>query len=133
MEFHQQGERDGRGEQKDEKMVEKDSLVPKIPPPTAQASAGRKSPLALGQVDFYSFQPIRDPAKVMTLKPNPPNNKEEAVSSLTVPSPEVSAFFPENSERERMLADSQWLPSNGQSQCVNVGSEFTRSSSKFTE
>lgn len=133
VEFHQQGERDGRGEQKDDKMVEKDSLVPKIPPPTAQASAGRKSPLALGQVDFYSFQPIRDPAKVMTLKPNPPNNKEEAVSSLTVPSPEVSAFFPENSERERMLADSQWLPSNGQSQCVNVGSEFTRSSSKFTE
>lgn len=145
VEFHQQGERDGRGEEKDEKMVEKDSLVPKIPPPTAQASAGRKSPLALGQVkshfcssnttnhsvpDFYSFQPIRDSAKVMTPKPNPPNSKEEAVSLLTVPSPEISAF-PENSERERMLADSQWLPSNGR--CVSVGSEVTGSSSKVME
>ncbi|XP_048052123.1 bestrophin-2 [Megalobrama amblycephala] len=147
VEFHQQGERDGRGEEKDEKMVEKDSLLPKIPPPTAQASAGRKSPLAQGQVkshfcssnttnhsvpDFYSFQPIRDPAKVTTPKPNLPDSKEAAVSLLTAPSPEVSAF-PENSERERMLADSQWLPSNGQSQCVSVRSEVTGSSSEVME
>ncbi|XP_067297005.1 bestrophin-2 [Pseudorasbora parva] len=121
---------DGRGEEEDEKMVEKHSLVPKIPLPTAQGSSGRKSPLALGRVkpnfcssnttnrsvpDLYSFQPIRDPAKVMTPKPNPPNSKVEAVSLLTVPSLEVSAL-PENSEREQMLADSQWMPSNGQSQ-----------------
>lgn len=143
VEFHQQGERDGRGE--DEKMVAKDSLVPKIPPPTAKASAGRKSPLAVGQVkthicssnttncsapDFYSFQPICDPAKVMTAKPNPPNGKAEAASLLTVPSPEVSAFF-ENSEG--IQADSKWLPSHGQSQCVSVGSEVTVSSSKVME
>ncbi|KAK7161254.1 hypothetical protein R3I94_004057 [Phoxinus phoxinus] len=111
VEFLQQ---DGRGEEKNEKMLEKDSLVPKIPPPTAQASAGRKSPLALKShscssnttnrsvPDLYSFQPISDPAKVMTPKTNPPNSKVEAASLLTVPSLEVSAF-PEDSEREQML------------------------------
>ncbi|XP_026059313.1 bestrophin-2-like [Carassius auratus] len=93
VEFHRQGERDGRDEEKDEKMME----MPKIPPPTAPTSAGRRSPLALGRVkshfcasnatnrsvpDFFSFQPISDPVKVMTPKPQPTNSKAEAVSLL---------------------------------------------------
>lgn len=139
VEFHTQGERDGRGEEKDEKMMEK------IPPPTAQTSAGR-SPLALGRVkshfctsnainrsvpDFFSFQPISVPVKVMTPKPQPTNSKAEAVSLLTVPSLQVSTF-PQISERKQMLADSQLLPSSGQTQCrcVGLGSEVTGSGSK---
>uniref|UniRef100_A0A671L8X9 Bestrophin homolog n=1 Tax=Sinocyclocheilus anshuiensis TaxID=1608454 RepID=A0A671L8X9_9TELE len=149
VEFHKQVERDGKDEEKDEKMMEKESLVPKIPPPTAQASAGRSPSLALGRIksqfcsssatncsvpDFFSFQPISDPAKVMTPKPQPTNSKAEAVSLLTVPSHEVS-IFPENSERKQMLADSQWLPSNAQIQCqrVGLGSEVTGSGSKVKE
>lgn len=76
VEFLQQ---DGRGEEKNEKMLEKDSLVPKIPPPTAQASASHFSSSNTTNrsvPDLYSYQPIRDPAKVMTPKPNPPNSKE---------------------------------------------------------
>uniref|UniRef100_A0A672LTU0 Bestrophin homolog n=2 Tax=Sinocyclocheilus grahami TaxID=75366 RepID=A0A672LTU0_SINGR len=147
VEFHKQAERDGKDEEKDEKLMEKESLVPKIPPPTAQAFAGRSPSLALGRIksqfcsssatnrsvpDFFSFQPISDPAKVMTPKPQPTNSKAEAVSLLTVPSLEVS-IFPENSESKQMLADSQWLPSNAQIQCQCVGSEVTGSGSKVKE
>ncbi len=135
VEFHTQGESDGRGEEKDEKMMEKEPQVPKIPPPTAQRSTGRRSPLGQGRVkshfctsnatnrsvpDFFSFQPISDPVKVMTPKPQPTNSKAEAVSLLTVPSLEVSSFS-QNSERKQMLADSQLLPSTGQTQCQCVG------------
>ncbi|XP_016111116.1 bestrophin-2-like [Sinocyclocheilus grahami] len=149
VEFHTQGETDGRGEEKDEKLMEKESQVPKIPPPIARTSAGRTSPLALGRVeshfstsnatnrsipDFFSFQPISDPAKVMTPKPQPTNSKAETVSLLTVPSLEVSTF-PQNSERKQMLADSQLLPSKGQTQCqcVGLGSEVTGSGSKVKQ
>ncbi len=136
-----------QAEEKDEKMMEKEPHVPKIPPPTtAQRSAGRRSPLDQGRVkshfctsnatnrsvpDFFSFQPISDPAKVMTPKPQPTNSKAEAVSLLTVPSLEVSTF-PQNSERKQMLADSQLLPSKGQTQCqsVGLGSEVTGSGSQ---
>ncbi|XP_050972577.1 bestrophin-2 [Labeo rohita] len=141
-EFHKQGERDGI-EEKDEKMMEK---VPKIPPPTAQASTGRRSPLAVGQVKSHFcssnenrsvpdfFQPISDPGKVMTLKQQPTNSKAEAVCLLTVPSLEVSTF-PENSKRKQMLAGSQWVASNGQVQChcAGLGSEVTGSGSKVKE
>ncbi|KTG47885.1 hypothetical protein cypCar_00013137 [Cyprinus carpio] len=149
VEFNKQVERDGKDEEKDEKIMEKESLVPKIPTHTVQASAGRSPPLALGRIksqlcsssatnrsvpDFFSFQPISDPAKVMTPKPQLTNSKAEAVSLLTVPTLEVS-IFSENSERKQMLADSQWLPSNGkpQCQCVGLGSEVTGSGSKVKE
>uniref|UniRef100_A0A8C1V7N5 Bestrophin homolog n=1 Tax=Cyprinus carpio TaxID=7962 RepID=A0A8C1V7N5_CYPCA len=149
VEFNKQVERDGKDEEKDEKIMEKESLVPKIPPHTVQASAGRSPPLALGRIksqlcsssatnrsvpDFFSFQPISDLAKVMTPKPQLTNSKAEAVSLLTVPTLEVS-IFSENSERKQMLADSQWLPSNGQTQCqcVGLGSEVTGSGSKVKE
>ncbi|XP_058645851.1 bestrophin-2 isoform X2 [Onychostoma macrolepis] len=143
VEFHTQGE------EKDEKMMEKEPQVPKIPPPTAQTTAGRRSPLGQGRVkshlctssatnrsvpDFFSFQPISYPVKAMTPKAQPTNSKAEAVSLLTVPSLEVSTF-PQNSERKQMLADSQLLPSNGQTQCqcVGLGSEVTGSGRKVKQ
>ncbi|XP_073699189.1 bestrophin-2 isoform X2 [Garra rufa] len=123
-----------------------ESQVPKIPPPTPQASTGRRSHLPLGQVKSHFcssnenhsvpdfFQPISDAGKVMTLKQQPTSSKAEAVCLLTVPSLEVSAF-PENSERKQMLADSQWLASNGQVQChcAGLASEVTGSGSKVKE
>ncbi|XP_051993442.1 bestrophin-2-like [Xyrauchen texanus] len=165
--LHKQEERHGRGkseeergqsgfrniekENKDETMVEKESLVPKIPPPSSQASvknherhqtnAACQSPFALDQLkphlhissvtnrsvpDFFSVEPINDQAKVMT--PKLANSKaERGVSLLTVPSLEVSTF-PDKTGKEQMLADT----SNGQNrcQCESMGSEFTGSGSK---
>ncbi|XP_043089699.1 bestrophin-2 [Puntigrus tetrazona] len=133
-EVHAQGERAG------EKMTEKQPQVPKIPPPTARTSTGRRSPLALAVKshfwtsnatnrsvpDFFSFHPIGDPLKVMTPKPQRSDGKAEAASLLAVPSIEVSTF-PQNTGRKQMLADSQLLPSNGQTQCqcAGLGSEVT--------
>ncbi|XP_073761999.1 bestrophin-2a isoform X1 [Danio rerio] len=94
-----------------------ESQVDKTP-----AESGRKSPLHLGPKsnlyssnrsvpDFFSFQSISDPEKVLTPKTQAVNNKAESgLSLLTVPSLKVSAF-PENSEREEMQLDSKWLPS----------------------
>lgn len=108
--------------------LEKESLVPKIPPPTLQTSTGRnqqrqhqppttahQSLLALDQDKPHifstspnnrsvpgdvSFQLINDQGKVMT-----PNAKAESVVSLlTLPSLEVLAIS-DDFERELMVAD----------------------------
>ncbi|XP_051982486.1 bestrophin-2-like [Xyrauchen texanus] len=126
VELNKQGERDGRVEEE-------------------RGQNARQSPFALGCLkshlsvssvtnrsvpDFFSFQHINDQAKVMTPK-LAKSKAEHGASLLSVPSLEVSPF-PYNTERDRMLADSKCLSSNGQTQCQcgSIGSEVIGSGSK---